>query len=138
MIQYVVNLKGAYNITNEEAILKSIDSKLDQLIKWTKFQGMQQVKQILETTLDNDDKKLVYELSDGRPSTSIATVTCVSDQTVRNYWKVWASMGILEIHPEYKKRYRKIFSLEEGSIAIPLHEDILIELENKSEEDNES
>lgn len=90
-----------------------------EILKWTKFQGMLQVKQILETNLDTDTKKLVYELSDGRSSPDIAKKVNVTAQTVRDYWKAWALILIVELHPEYKKRYCKIFSLKDVGIVVP-------------------
>jgi Fic family protein len=130
-----VNLEGAYKTTDEATLLESIDSKLEQLLRWTKFQGMQQLKQILETTLDNDTKKLVYELSDGRSSPAIASIVDVSDRTVRDYWKTWAPMGIIEIHPNYKRRYCKIFSLKELGINIPSYDEATAEQNEPTEEE---
>lgn len=94
-----------------------------EILKWTKFQGMRQVKQILENNLDTETKKLVYELSDGRSSPDIARIVAVSDQTVRDYWKAWAPVQIVEIHPDYKKRYRKMFSLKEVGIPVPSYDE---------------
>jgi len=101
---------------NEDMEVKDI---LKAILKWTKFEGMQKVKQVLENTLDNNTKKLIYEFSDGRSSPAIAGVAGVSAQTVRDYWKEWAILGIIEIHPEYKKRYHRIFSLKEVGIEVP-------------------
>jgi hypothetical protein len=92
---------------------------LKDILKWTKFQGMQKVKQVLENNLDNDAKKIIYELSDGRSSPVIAKIAKVSDHTVRDYWKLWAPIGIVEVHPNYKKRYCKVFSLKEVGILVP-------------------
>jgi len=92
---------------------------LKEVLKWTKFEGMQKVKQVLEDTLDNNSKKLIYELSDGKSSPEIARIVGVSAQTVRDYWKNWAVLGIVEIHPDYKKRHRRIFSLKEIGIEVP-------------------
>lgn len=101
---------------NDDQGIKDI---LKEILKWTKFEGMQKVKQVLESTLDNDDKKLIYDLSDGRSSSKIARIAGVSGQTVRNYWKEWAVLGIVEFHPEHKKRYHRIFSFKEVGIEIP-------------------
>jgi hypothetical protein len=107
---------------------------LKEILRWTKFEGIQKVKQVLEATLNNDTKKLIYKLSDGRPSPEIARTVRVSDQTIRNYWKEWAILGIVETHPDYKKRYRRVFSLREVGIAVPKVEEIT---EEKGEEPTE-
>jgi hypothetical protein len=96
-----------------------IKNLLREILKWTKFDGLQKLKGILETTLDDDAKKLVYHLSDGSDSRQIASKVRVSDWTVRNYWKKWAVLGIMEPCPKYKGRYWKLFSLEEIGIEIP-------------------
>ena len=92
---------------------------LREILRWTKFQAMQKAKGVLEAALDNDAKKSVYELSDGKSSSAISKIVKVSDQTVRNYWKEWAVLGIAEIHPGYKKRFRRVFSLKEVGIEVP-------------------
>lgn len=114
---------------------KEIKDTLIEILKWTKFQGKQQVKQILESVLDTDSKRLVYELSDGRSSPAIATIVNVHHSTVLDYWKLWAPVGIMEIHPDYQKRYRKIFSLKEVGIIIPSHEEPTGEQEESTEEE---
>lgn len=96
---------------------------LREILKWTKFQGMQKVKQVLEVALDTDAKKLVYHLSDGRPSPAIAKSAQVSSSTVRRLWKEWAVMGIVEIHPAYKKRFHRVFSLKGVGVEIPDHQE---------------
>lgn len=98
---------------------QEIKDILKEILKWIKFEGVHKVKQVLETTLNNNAKKLIYELSDGRPSPEIAKIAGVSDQTVRRYWKGWAILGIVEIHPDYKKRYHGVFSLKEVGIEVP-------------------
>ncbi len=98
---------------------KNIKEILKEILKWTKFEGMQKVKQVLVDNLDSDVKKLTYELSDGRSSLEIAKAVGIAEHTVRNYWKDWSIIGIVEIHPELKKRYRQIFSLKEVGVEIP-------------------
>lgn len=100
---------------NDNEDIKNI---LKEILKWTKFEGMQKVKQVLEATLDNDTKKLIYESSDGISSPKIAEIAEVTPPTVRDYWKEWAVLGIVETHPDYKRRYQKIFSLKEVGIEV--------------------
>jgi predicted transcriptional regulator len=101
---------------NEDKEIKEI---LKELLRWTKFEGMQKVKQVLEVTLDSDVKKLIYEMSNGLSSPEIAQAVGVAEHTVRNYWKDWSIIGIVEIHPEFKKRFCRVFSLREIGIESP-------------------
>jgi len=97
---------------------REIKDLLKEILKWTKFEGMQKIKQVLENTLDSDAKKLVYESSNGLSSPEVAKIAGVDDSTVRDYWKDWAILGIAEIHPNFKKRYCRIFSLREVGIEV--------------------
>lgn len=92
---------------------------LKEILKWTKFQGMQNLKKILEDTLESDSERIAYHLSDGRPPAEIAKLSGVSDQTIRNWWKQWYPMGLIEPAPTWKGRFRKVFSLEDLGIEIP-------------------
>lgn len=89
------------------------------ILKWTKFQGMQKAKQILETTLDTDIKRLIYSLSDGESSPNIARIVGVYPKKVYRYWKKWFVLGIVEVHPKHKKRYQKLFTLKDFGIKVP-------------------
>lgn len=101
---------------NNEQDIKDI---LLEILRWTKFEGMQKVKVLLENTLNTDTKKTVYESSSGLSSPEVAQIAKVDESTVRNYWKEWVVLGIVEIHPDFKKRYRRIFSLKEVGIEAP-------------------
>lgn len=94
---------------------------LREIAKWLRFTGMKEVKSVLASALDNDQKKLVYHLSDGNNgSVEIAQQSGVSDFTVRNYWKQWSKLGIVEaIKVRRGDRYRKTFDLEDFGVDIP-------------------
>lgn len=92
---------------------------LREILKWTKFESMQKVKGLLDATLDTDVKRIVYESSNGLSSPEIAQIAGVDPTTVRDYWKAWAILGIVEIHPDFRKRYRRMFSLKDVGIEVP-------------------
>lgn len=92
---------------------------LEEIAKWTRLQGKQQAKKIVESLLNDEKKKLIYHLSDGRSSPEIAKIAKVDSSTVRDYWKSWVAEGIVELHPEYKRRYRRVFLLEELGLEAP-------------------
>lgn len=103
---------------NEEKLDRIIEL-LEEILKWTGFEGNQRVKEVLLDELDTDDKKIAYELSDGRSSPDIAKEVDVIDKTIRNWWKKWVKRSIAEIHPSYSKRIRKIFLLGDFGIEVP-------------------
>ena len=96
---------------------------LEELVRWTRFQGVQQAKQVLEKLLADPEKddtpKLVYHLSDGKTSGDIAKVARVSSQTVRNYWRAWFASGIVTPSQKHKGRFEKVFNLEDLGISLP-------------------
>lgn len=108
-------------MSEELKTLQSIESKLDQLLKWTRFAGMQQLRTILTQNLTTDAESLIYELSDGEHTTrEIARLAGVgSNATVVNYWRKWSKLGIVEPSQHRQGRFQKICSLEEVGLTVP-------------------
>jgi hypothetical protein len=94
---------------------------LREILKWIKFAGAKEVKNVLLTTLDTEQKRLIYHLSDGNRGTlEIAKVAGTSDTTVRRYWASWARQGIVEsLKVRGGERYKKSFELEDFGIEVP-------------------
>ena len=103
-----------------EETLKEIVSTLHELLKWTKFSGMQQLKTILQSNLKTDTEMLVYELSDGtRGTREVARLAGIgSKTTVLNYWKKWGKVGIVMTVQNEEGRYQRICSLEEVGLTV--------------------
>jgi len=108
-------------MSDEVKILRKIESKLDQLLKWTRFAGMQQLRTILTHNLKDDTTMLIYEYSDGNRGTrEVAKLVGVgSNQTIAAYWKKWSILGIVEPSPKIKGRFQRICSLEEVGLTPP-------------------
>jgi hypothetical protein len=94
---------------------------LKEILKWLKFSGMKEVKAVLTSELDTDQKKLVYHLSDGLKSRAeIIKITGVSGGAISGYWKKWTNLGLGERLPVTGgERFARGFDLEDFSIAIP-------------------
>lgn len=121
LANYTKIIEEGNKMSEEVKILKNIDSKLDQLLKWTRFAGMQQLRSILTNNLTNDTQLLIYEYSNGKRSTrEIAKLAGVkSNQTIVNYWKNWSSLGIVEPSQKYQGRFQRICSLEQVGLTVP-------------------
>jgi len=104
-----------------EEKLERIICLLEEILKWTKLQGLEKAQLALTTLLKNDAEKLAYENSDGRTSREISAVVGVSHATIANYWKKWARYGIVAEMSSRGggMRYKKIFSLQDFGIEIP-------------------
>jgi len=112
-------------------LLKEISGKLDRFnelvsllkeqLKWSRLTAMQAVKDTLVSALDTDQKKIVYNLSDGLRSTrEIAGIAVVNEKTVRNHWSSWNKVGIVEpLKAGTGERFKKSFHLEDFGIEIP-------------------
>ena len=92
---------------------------LGEILIWTRLQGVQNAKAVLSTTLKTDTDKIIYHLSDGRPSGQIARVCGVTEVSVRNYWRRWFTLGITQPSHKYKGRFERSFSLEDLGIKVP-------------------
>ncbi len=92
-----------------------------EILKWTKFSNVEKVRNVLSTILDTDQKRLIYQLSDGNNgSVEISRITQVSDRTVRRYWNSWFRLGIVEpLSVRGGTRYKTSFQLEDFGFIIP-------------------
>jgi hypothetical protein len=109
------------NMSDELRVLKSIECKLDQLLRWSRFASLQQLRNVLTQNLATDKELLIYELSDGEHTTrEIAELLKIgSNSTVAGYWKKWGKLGIVEQSQNRQGRYQRFCSLEEVGLTIP-------------------
>jgi len=104
-----------------EITLQDIHNDILELIKWTKFSGIKEIKPILETQLATDSKKLIYHLSDGTKGTQeIAKIVGdVSHMSVANYWKTWEKLGLgASVSAMGGKRFKRSFDLDDFGIKV--------------------
>lgn len=98
-----------------------IEELLSEILKWIKFAGAKEVREVLASTLDTDQKRVIYHLSDGnRGSVEIANLAKTSDRTVRRHWESWVRTGIVDsLKVRGGERYKKSFELEDFGIRVP-------------------
>lgn len=96
---------------------------LKEILKWVRFSGMKEVKAILESTLDTDQKKIAYQTSDGtRGTREVASIArYASKSTIETLWKKWRRMGLGETFQVMGggERFRRSFDLEDLGIEVP-------------------
>ena len=104
-----------------ETATARVEELLSEILKWVRFAGVKEVKAVLTSALDTDEKILAYHLSDGKNgSVAIANQSGVSDFTDRTFWNQWSKIGIVEaIKVGPGDRYKKSFDLEDFGIRIP-------------------
>ena len=94
---------------------------LQELVKWTKFKAWSKVKDVLISVLADDEKKIIYHLSDGKNSSrKIAENVSVGYTSVVKYWNEWSNSNIVEALPARGggSRYKKLFDLSDCGIDI--------------------
>jgi hypothetical protein len=100
--------------------IDSIESTLNEILKWTKFANISKLKEILEAELDTDEKKLAYENSNGENTLKDLVPLCGAPYgTITNWWPRWYRMGIMAESELRKSRMEKIVSLDDVGIKIP-------------------
>src|SRR4029077_9786323 len=97
---------------------------LREILKWTKFAGMNQVQSVLENTLNTPEKRLAYQLRDGKTGTRevVAERSRVgSTFKVSSLWKEWRRKGIGETLSVQGggERFVRVFDLEDFGIGVP-------------------
>ncbi len=92
---------------------------LEEILRWTRLQGVQNARAVLVDALETDAHKVAYQLSDGRSSTEVSKACGVSGMTVTNYWRRWFTLGIAQPSKKYKGRFERAFSPEDLGIEIP-------------------
>jgi hypothetical protein len=95
---------------------------LREILKWIRFAGIKEVKAILLSNLDTEQKKLVYHLSDGtRGTVEVAkTANVGSTKTIFDMWQAWLKQGLGESIPvKGGSRFKRSFDLEDFGIAVP-------------------
>lgn len=94
---------------------------LREILKWTKFAGMNQVKTILETQLKSDEDKLLYQESDGtRGLVEIGKLIDLGKDAVNRRWEAWILLGLGEsISVKGGSRFKRSFDLRGFGIKVP-------------------
>jgi hypothetical protein len=95
---------------------------LREILKWIKFAGMKEVKNTLVSTLDNEQKRLAYHMSDGTHGTvEIARTAGIgSTSTIADMWTLWLKLGLGESIPvRGGSRFKRTFDLEDFGIEVP-------------------
>lgn len=84
---------------------------LKDILKWQKLQGMKILRELIPQLLNDEKKKIVYEMTDGStPRRQIEKAAKVAGGTISNWWNIWYSYGILI---KEGKKYKKIIPLKE-------------------------
>jgi hypothetical protein len=103
------------------ALMKEQNDLLKEILKWMRFSGSNQVREILRSVLDNEKKKLAYFLSDGKNTTRvIAQIIGINQKQISEYWREWLIMGLGEALPTSGgNRFQHSFDLKMFGMTVP-------------------
>lgn len=83
---------------------------LEEILKWQILQGKKILRELIPKLLDDKNKKIVYEMTDGENTIrDIEKKTNIDKSTISQWWNIWHSFGILE---KEGRKYKKIISLK--------------------------
>jgi hypothetical protein len=102
-------------------LLEQMAFSLQELVKLARVISYPMVKQILETTLNTDEKRQVYHLLDGvRTVASIRKLTGVNARFISEWGQDWEKLGIVKSNTtsRAKGRRQKSFDLSMFGISI--------------------
>lgn len=106
-----------------EEVAKKLDmlnSTLKEILKWSRFQNLPKLKEVLEKELDDQSKKLVFENTDGQKSMrQVSVESAVPVPTIQGWWNRWYNLGILEPSETWRGRLKRICSLRDVGIEMP-------------------
>jgi len=93
---------------------------LREMLKWIKVSSYREVKDFLNSILENDTKKLIYQYSDGNHGTTEVVKSAKSSaQTVSNCWKEWKKLGIGEtVDVKGGARFKRTFDLNDFGLLL--------------------
>jgi hypothetical protein len=106
----------------ELLLLQQITSSLHELVQFTRIVSYPTVKQILQATLDTEQKRLVYHCLDGTKTVgAIQEETGVNARYISEWGQEWEKIGIVKSSTisERKGRRQKVFDLSTYGLVMP-------------------
>ena len=78
-------------LSNPEAVI----AELREQTKWLRFLALQQLRPVLEATLQTTTERRAYDASNGASTTrEVAAAAEVSAATVSRWWSRWVAIGL--------------------------------------------
>lgn len=100
--------------------LNLVNLTLKEILKWSRFQNLPRLREVLEKELDDQSKKLAYDNTDGQKSMrQVSSEANVPVPTIQVWWNRWYNLGILEPSEAYRGRLKKICSPKDVGIEMP-------------------
>ena len=106
------------NNGNLTEVLTRIERELVIISTSLRLLAGEKIRQVLGEALDTNEKRQVYELTDGtRSRREIARITGISNDTIQEWWDRWVLTGLLRKDPITGRPHR-VFCLQELGIKV--------------------
>jgi hypothetical protein len=92
---------------------------LQEIARWTRFMGLNQVRNAAEGILKSDEDRAVYYFSNGASVRDVERLTGVGRTKVARRWDEWQAVGLMHDSTRFQGRKEATFSLAELGIALP-------------------
>lgn len=107
-------------MTQEMPSLDELKGAMQKLVVYIKLANYDDIRNRLMEILNSDDKKRVFEATDGKRGTrDIESTTGVGKNTVSDWWNEWQKEGIVEESQEVRGRRCRVLSLADFGIEVP-------------------
>ena len=121
-------MKDKKQSTTLDDVISSIDkmqNSLNDIVKWLKILGVENVKILLKKELDKSKKILIYHNStEGKSIRDIKELSGAALGSITRYHTIWFNLGLMKKIPiQGKDRYVKNFDLKDFGIKIPKQSD---------------
>jgi hypothetical protein len=108
-------------MTQEKSTVSQPGNTIEKLTLYVKLANYDNIKNRLMQILNSDDKKRVFDATDGKNSTrDIEAMTGVNKDVISGWWNQWQKEGIVEESQEVRGRRRRVLSLADFGIDIPI------------------
>jgi len=102
-------------------LLENINLSLQEVMKIFRIVSQPIIKEVLEKTLNSDEKRLVYNNMDGEKTVAtIQELTGVNVRFISEWGQEWEKLGIVETdsNANVRGRRRKLFDLSMYGILV--------------------
>ncbi len=100
-------------------LLNEINNNLLEIRRLFKLNSLRGISELINSVLDTTDKRVVYELMDGKLSVrDIAEISKINKSTISEWGQYWETIGMVYAEDIKLKRKRcKVFSLSELGLS---------------------
>ena len=104
----------------EQISINELWSVMHTLVVYTKLANYDNIRNRLMEVLNSDDKKRVFEATDGKRSVrDIESSTGVRKAAISEWWNEWQKEGIVEASEGVRGRRCRVLSLADFGIEVP-------------------